>query len=486
MNKRLQAIKSKYGNQASRHLWATQRQQVLDLCLKALEIELFPKQDDILRSTHRVKVIRSARNTAKTYSAALCVYQLLFFSGLFEIPLNVVIAAPKAGASEPLFKALHKFLSKCPLAEMFPNQLTITYDNFDSHSNEAKKLKFINGTQIKTATCDSPQMKDVRGQEADIVIVDEFGLIEYKQEFLSAALYALNRESTLNQLWIIGTVDIAGLGEVFDQLFKKGQDDLNIKSWHLIEEDNPYRDLESATINQSLVGADSYMREAKGEPVPTGGSMFKQEFNANCHVASCAYDSSNPTIIDGIDFGYRNSICLFGQYKDGIVRIIKELHVENNTIEAVIPAMQNIHTAIFQGAQPVSLGCDKAGDHHNDTVSYKVIDRLKQFFPQATFKTAGPLVSKINQVNMIKQLLLANRLVIDPSCHQLIRSFVMAQPDPLTGGWKKEKNIDHALDALAYMLINYGPTASMIKTDQSKEELTLDMLNKLNDQYNNW
>ena len=480
MNPILQQIKEDKQDQYARFLWSTKRQEVLDLCLKALDVKLFSKQDDILRDDHRIKIVRSARNTAKTYSAALFIYQLLFFSGLFEVPLNCIVAAPKAGASEPAFTALHKFLTKQSLAELFPDQLTIDYDNFNSNSSEAKKIKFKNGTQVKTATCDSPAMKDIRGQQADVIIVDEFGLIEYKSDFLAAAGYALNRKTTLNRLWIIGTVDIAGLGEVFDQLFQLGQtDNPAFKSWHLIEEDNPYRDEESSAINQKLVSADAYMREAKGEPVPAGGSMFKQEFDERFHVASCAYEPNNPTIIDGIDFGFRNTLCLFGQYDGQVLRIVYELHVQNNTIEAVIPAMQNIHSAIFNGAQPVKIGCDKAGNNSNDLVPYKVFERLQQVYPQATYTAFPHLTSKIAQVNMIKQLLLAKRLIIDPSCHQLLRSFVMAQPDPLTGGWKKEKNIDHALDALAYLIVNFEPLVQVMFPRKKREPLTKEILERL-------
>lgn len=463
----LASLKSRY---TRKELWTRFQDQIYRDCATRLNIELFPKQAEVVHSRHKTRVIRSARRTSKSFTSAFISYSLLFFSSMFNEPLHIKYAAPRAEDTRNVWEHLYTFLDRAPIDSM-----NITYDNRHNKSTNKKEMKFENGSWIKSATCDAPEMNDIRGDAHDLIIVDEFGQIKYKNSFLEAALYSLKDKDPLNMLMIVGTYDVVGNGEEFDHLFELGQEARDdIKSFTLKGSDNPYSDQEAAMSAKDIVTEEGYLREELGEGVPQFGRMFK-DFNMKTQVKDLQFDPDKELIV-GVDFGFRKPIILFGQFKGITLYVLHEISPKDIRIDLLVQEMKAVLVGKFDNKTPMLIGCDPAGDKVNDVVSYNSFNKLQEAFPMATYTRNPQLVSKANQVILLKALTMKDNIFVDSSCNKLIRAFAMAQPDVTragainSAGWLKEKGHDDPLDALSYALINYGPTSQMIIPEQEKQK----------------
>jgi len=456
------AIGSLRQKHSRKTLWRHFSNDIYKMCALDLGIELFDKQEEIIFAQHKTKVVRAARRTAKSFNSAFIAYGLLKFSSIFGYPLHIKFAGPRAEDTRHIWEHLHNFLDQHPIVG-----LDVTYDNWGNKSTHKKELTFSNGTWIKSASCDSPEMNDIRGDAHDFLVVDEYGQIKYKNAFLEAATYSLKDKQPLNMLMIVGTFDVIGMGADFDRLFNLGQEGRDtIMSWTLKGSDNPHSDIESAQLAKDIVTEEGFLREEMGEGVPQHGRMFG-DFNLKKQIIDLSYDPEEEILV-GIDFGYRKPIVLFGQYIDEKIYVLHEISPKDISIEPLISEIQAVLIGKFNNATPLMIGCDPAGDKVNDVVSYNSFELLKKSFYMATYTRNPQLVSKANQVILLKALTIQDRIFVDKSCEKLIRSFAMATPDVSRAGivnspgWKKEGGADDPLDALAYMLVNYGYTSKLI------------------------
>ena len=463
-------LKERYSKQ---ELWSKFKPDIIrDSCL-ALNIELFPKQNEIISNGSKIKVVRAARRTAKSFNTAFISYCLMKFCSIFDYDFHIKFAGPRAEDCRHIWEHLHKFLDAAPI--LSPK---VEHDNWHSNSTNKKQIIFEGGSWIKSASCDMPEMNDIRGDFHDFLAVDEFGQIKYKNAFLEAAMYSLKDKEPLNQLMVVGTFDVVGMGQEFDHLFKLGQDEerADIQSWTLKGSDNPHSDQDAAKTARDIVTDEGYLREEMGEGVPPHGRLLP-DFNAKTQVTQLTYNIEHPLLI-GVDFGFRKPVVLFLSYYDGHIRAHYELSLKDIRADAMVNEIRAVLLAKFHNKTPLILGCDKAGDKENDVVSLNSFKILKMAFPMAQYTHHSQLVSKANQVILLKALTMQDRIWVDESCEQLIRSLVMASPDTTrTGavnspGWKKEKGIDDPLDALCYALINFGPTSELIIPREPEPQMT--------------
>lgn len=430
--------------------------KLIQFAVDRLEYTVGGKQKDILESDKQLKVVRAARRTGKSFDAALITYALLCYSVAVSKALNILYAGPRAEDTKHIWGHLNKMLTKAPITG-----LEVEFTNYKSQSTNKKKMVFNNGTYIKTATCDDVEMHDIRGDCYDFLSVDEYGNIPHKAAFMDAASQALKDKDRLNMMLIIGTPDL-DMGTEFDTLMERGKDpDAKIKSWHLTEDDCPFLDEESAEVMNSLLDEDGRLREVYGEQVVRGGRLFP-EFKYKEQVVPLSYDSSKPYGL-GIDFGRVKPIVEFIQpMDDGTFNIFHELSPKNILIDDLIKEIKLVVETTCQNNKPIMIGVDKAGKARSDLVSYTVFERLYKEFPQTKCTAHSQLVSKDNQVHLLRKLTMLKNIRIDPSCKALATSFIKATPNKsgqiLKSGWLKAEGIDDPLDALMYFIINYNPS----------------------------
>ena len=426
--------------------------KLIQFAVQRLSYEIIDKQKNILESTKQIKVIRAARRTGKSFNVALITYALLCYSQSTGRAIKILFAVPRSEYTRHMWKHLHDMLDKAPI-----QGLLVKFDNYTSQSTNKKKMVFDNGTKISNATCDDPDMEDIRGDAYDFLAVDEYGSIDHKVEFMAAASQALKDKNRLNLLMIIGTPDL-GMGSEFDELFEIGQEDNpSIQSWRLDESDCPFLDRQSADVMNSLLDADGRMREVWAEPVPKGGKLFP-EFDYKTQVVPQTYNPELPYFI-GVDFGRNKPIVEFIQPDGQDFRIFHEISCKDILVDNLVNEIKLAVAVKCQGNQPTIIGSDKAGKAKSDLVSWTAFSVLKKTFPQATYTTHIQLVSKDNQTQLYRKLTMQNRIWVDPDCKELARAFVKATPNTegrkIKSGWKKREGIDDPLDAFMYGLINH-------------------------------
>ena len=464
-----------------RQLWSMYSSQVIREVCWLLDIELFDKQKVLIHDPQKVKVLRSARRTGKSFTASIFAYSLLYFGFLFDYDMRLVGCGPRTYDVRHLWRYLNAFWQKAPLSQVFAN-CHITYSNSKSETDHDKKWSFSNGTQVVSASGNEIQMNDIRGDANDWVFVDEFGQMRYKEQLLSALMYTLKDKQPLGLAWLVGTHDVVGNGIEFDELYKKGQaGHKNIISYSLKGSENPHTDQDSADVAKDVVSTESWLREEQGESVPMYGRMFGDYFDPRKQIIPLEYQK-NEKYVRGLDFGMRKpywndwqwriingqwSVCVFHEYQGKDIRIkplMKEMEIRED--------------ALMFGCKPDIFGVDPAGNAVNDVIDYTAYQKIKEVYDNAGYTRRPHLVSKANQVSLLKTLFLSRRFYVDPSCEMLIRSIVMATPDMnrqgavLSAGWKKEKGIDDPLDATCMGLIRFAPTSSMIKAPKEKDPLT--------------
>lgn len=465
--------------------------EVVAACAEALNVDLTAytenKQERIVLSFSKCRqlIIKAGRRTGKSFSAAFIIYCLIVLSGMLAdteqdySPIEIVIAASTASSTHHIWENLHSFLKQHPVTEMVGK----TVRNNWTTVHKKKELVFENGTRIRSASCESIKIldDDIRGGAYDLIVVDEYQNIAYKKALDEAMKPALQDADRLNMSMIIGTPDLSG--PRFEQLYKQGQDDdsPHIVSFHLQSADNPHKDDVAVAAIEQDMDPDSYAREIKGEDLPRFGRMFA-DFDPRPGKHVIERPLTDAPIIDGVDFGYRKPVALLMQITETSdvphVHVFYELAPHNILTDTLVEHIEIVHEAICKGRQPVVIGCDKAGEAKSSKAYSTDMDIMRKSFHQARTKTTGKLVDKGCQVKMLQVLTKAGRLTVDPQCIRLIQALTLAQYNTDTAGqidapgWKKEKGHDDPLDALAYALINYGPTAQLITGEPEKETVS--------------
>ena len=441
--------------------------KLMQFAIGRLRYKVVDKQQDILLSTKQVKVIRAARRTGKSFNVALITYALLIYSQSTNRKLNILFAGPRSEDTRHMWDHLHNMFDSAPI-----QGLEIVFDNYNSQSTNKKRMKFENGTVIRNATCDNVEMDDIRGGAYDFLAVDEYGNIDYKEEFMSAASQSLKDQDRLNLMMIIGTPDL-GMGDEFDELFERGQKENEfIKSWHLNEDDCPFIDKVSAGVMNSLLDEDGRLREVEGLQIPPGGKLFP-EFEYKKQVIKTKYNPELSYII-GVDFGRNKPVVEFIQPDGKNFKVFHEIACKDILVEHLVQEIELAVMIICKGNQPLVIGCDKAGKARSDLVSWTSFSVLKRAFPQAVYTGSSQLIKKDNQALLYRKLAIEHRIWIDPTCKKLATAFIKATPNTQgkqrKSGWKKIEGIDDPLDAMMYALINYDP--GLIIAVEIKEKLT--------------
>jgi len=467
-------IKKELGKQK---VWETYKDVLLSHAVTMLDLKLWPKQEAIMTSAAKIIVIMAGRNTAKSFNAALKCYQLLYFGALFDFPIHIKIAVPKAEDSIPIWDHLQSFLKKAPLEELFPEFNVIIRKNEATHKTE---LSASTDSWIRTASLQDKQATDMRGNWLDLAILEEFGQVPYPEEALNAVYGGATRDSriALNRIYICGTPPRVPT-EAFDNLFEKGQIGAKVESFQIEADDNPYKDTESLNLFQSLATSNAYQTEVLGHSTPVVGPLFP-EFNPVIHIVPTNFNADHPLIV-GIDSGFHKPAVIFIQYYHDTLKILKELSLKKIMANQLAKDIKATLTNYFYDIQPLVVGVDKASNSKDSKNPFTEFQIFKKKLPQATFSTNSALISKGNQVTVLRTLLKENKILIDPSCQKLIRAIGQATPDTSrntdaikTAGWRKIKGYDDPLDALCYALINYGPTSDLFykQYQQPSKQLT--------------
>jgi Terminase large subunit, T4likevirus-type, N-terminal len=306
------------------------------------------------------------------------------------------------------------------------------------------EVELINDSLIKLHGPES-----LRGQGLDFVLLDEFA---YMPPRLWSEVVLPMLADRRGRALISSTP--AGFNH-FYELFVEAQTKPDWATFHFRTGEGSFvSDLELQLL-RSTMGPKSYAQEIEARFEPQEGRIY-QEFSREANVRELT-PFRELTILVGLDFNVNPMTAVIGQ------RIGDECHIYNEVV------LRNSHTREMmrelsrQYPQRGLVHPDPTGAARKTSADAGITDH--DIIAQAGWDVYPskpyPVINRINAVNAL--LRNANgraRLLIDPKCKHLIRSLEAQTFKEGTRVPEKSSGLDHAADALGYLVGAVFPTYS--------------------------
>lgn len=400
---------------------------------------LSSKQELVVNSTKRFRVVVAGRRTGKTF---LAMRELARFA---RHPNSVVwyLTNSRQQAKTLVWSKLKKKLKKLNwIAATNESELTIT---------------LVNGSQICLKSAE--QGDNLRGESLSFLCIDEFCDIDLDEIFFEILRPALSDKR--GHALFLGTPKAANqtAKDLFDNALTK-------RDW----ESFTYTTAEGGFVDQDEIEA------AKLDLAP---KVFLQEYCASWenfrgvifsefgehNIGEVRKPTEREPVFIGMDFNVTPGSAVIGrQTRDGI-EIYDEIFIDNSHTQEMIDEIKNRYPT-----NPITVFPDPAGVQRKTSAGGNTDIRLLEMAGFTTrYHRQHPLVrDRINSGNSLffKRPDQTTRFKIDPSCKKTIASLRnwsykegTMVPDK-DGGW------DHPCDALTYMIQFLFPITN---TPASKE-----------------
>src|SRR5262245_35084658 len=235
--------------------------------------------------------------------------------------------------------------------------------------------------------------------------------------------------------------------------------------------DNPYLEAEEITRLESRYPVGSLQRRIRlnGELLPgVVGAVAYGNFSRGVHVRPQPLVSPYRPLRWCIDFNVQPFCSVVCQREPGLLRVHREVVVEEGSIEDLCEAFKRVYPA---HPNDVWIYGDATGGNRTAQTAKSsyvlILEHLRNYPSRVRLKVpeANPLVvDRVNAVNVaLRDELGAAHLVIDPSCVELIADFEQVLSDP-RGGIRKSYNLRDAYskrtgtsDAIGYEIAAEAP-----------------------------
>ncbi len=221
------------------------------------------------------------------------------------------------------------------------------------------------------------------------------------------------------------------------------------KTFHFTSYDNPHIPVEEIDSAKATMTPERFSQEYLAEFHKAEGLVYK-EFRRDFHTYE-KMPSGDYELIGAIDFGYRNPSAVLHIYTNGQMFYVDDEWYKKERTDAQVA--EYAASCNFRSVYP-------------DPENPGGIEELRRrgVNTREVVKSRGSVESGIQ---MIREMLLNNRLKINRKCVSLISEFEMySYEEDLLDRNEKEKPIkayDHALDALRYALSTYQPSGHVQK-----------------------
>jgi hypothetical protein len=260
-----------------------------------IDIELLPKQQQILQDPHRFKVLDCGRRFGKTEYCAI----EHVIKALAGKPDSVQwMIAPTYSTSKIMWRKLKEIIRKCGLSD------------YVSEIKEGELyIRFINGTTIWCKSADNPE--NLVGEGLSHVSLDEFGIMKPDVWYESIRPALLDKGGSAT---FIGTPN--GKNHFYDLFCKE---DPNWVSYKYTSYDNPL--IDSRELEDIVRDMPEFLfrQEIMAEFLDEGGDVFRQYVRMVCELDKPNYEES---VIFGIDLGKLNDFTVIVGYSQNTWRPI--------------------------------------------------------------------------------------------------------------------------------------------------------------------
>ena len=380
-------------------------------------------QKEIGNDTHRFRVVNCGRRFGKTI---LSVYEMIAMASA-RMDANVAYIAPTyQQARDIAWNELRKICRPVIIGKPNESRLEI---------NIANKY----GKQSHIALRGWESVETLRGQAFDFLVLDEIS--QYRnfwvnwQEVLRPTL-----TDRIGQCLFISTPK--GFNHFYD-LYNLQNTDRDYVSFHFTSYDNPHipaSEIEKAKLELT---EDRFAQEYLADFRKTSGLVYK-EFDRNVHLFSGDFKDKMKgqiKVFGGVDFGFTNpaAIMTVRKDKDNNYYVTEEWYKRQHTDAQIADYVMALRWNECYPDPESASGCEEL--------------RRRNINTRDVLKNKD---SVRNGINVVRELLKANRLFIHSSCINLISEFeTYSYPDRKPDHNEEENPIkenDHALDAIRYAL----------------------------------
>ena len=393
------------------------------------EMILHTGQAEILTYPARFKVAVCGRRWGKTQMAKVAVVRAA------RIPRRLIwYVAPTYRMAKDLFWS--------ELMASLPMEWVV-------HANETLMIvRLINGTVIMLKGADKPDT--LRGVGLHYLVIDEAQ--DIKEETWKRVLRP-TLASTGGHALIIGTP------KSFNWLYEVYMMGQNSRLRHTGE----WCSWQMPTITSPFI-PDSEVEQARSD---MDEKSFKQEFEANfetmsgrvyyqfdrhIHVKRCTLNKKLPIWI-GMDFNVDPmSAVVMQPGADGVIRAVREIVLPSSSTEEIAEELERLY---WRHMKKLYIYPDPAGAYRSSGRGESDLDILRdKGFKKIKHKKKHPRVAnRVNSVNrMLKSARGEVRFLIDPSCTHTVESFEQTVYRSGSREIDKGPSIEHATDALGYMM----------------------------------
>lgn len=389
------------------------------------------KQKEVHQSDARYKVLNWGRRTGKSTLA------------IHETFKQAIMKKGRYWIISPTYKQ-----SKNIYWRSLINQLPLE----DIKRNETELIMSLpNGSLIELKGADQPD--SLRGAGIEGVILDEYAFM--KPDVWEEIIRPMLLDS---KGWAIFISTPNGFNH-FYELAEQAKDKNNWEYFHATTYDNPYIDEQELDEERAHTDPDTFAQEYLGEFKKVKGLVYPK-FNRDIHVVKTDHIPTEGTRYSGIDFGFTNPTAMLFVIVDYDNNwfIYDEVYQSGMTTEQGVNAYkQKTASQSFSGTVGDSAAAQEIANWNAMGVYVKPIDKKSDSIQAGIQLIQDRLVVQPNN---------KPRLFVSEVCKNTIWEFETyryeEQKEDKNAPEQPIKENDHAMDALRYLLLEFG------KPEQSK------------------
>ncbi|QVV66762.1 terminase large subunit domain-containing protein [Synechococcus sp. LA31] len=388
-------------------------------------LELKPAAAEILRSTAKVKVMFSGRRFGKTrMMLAAGVEKALTCPG----SVTFYLAPSRKMAKDISWRPLKDSVPQSWIERVLESTLTI---------------EFRNGSRVTLGGLDYAD--SLRGQSADLLLLDEFAYARDLQEMWQAALLPMLATSKGDAIFASTP---AGGGNFSAELWEKAAETPGWERWNYPTVAGGWVDPEWVMERRTEMDPSLWRQEFYGSIESLLGAVYPAFNNAN--VGTCADDGS--ALIMGVDFNRSPYCAALMQVQGNRLCVLEEIVLmEADTREMALEVRARYpNREILCCPDPTGSRKQTSSLGLSDHAILKDVGGFSIRSPRAPWA----VIDKVNACRlMILDAAGQRRLLVDPSCKRVIRSFRNLEFKPGLSVPDPASEHGHMADAVGYACI---------------------------------
>lgn len=384
------------------------------------QIKLHPAQEDIVKDTHRFRVLDCGRRFGKTTVA------------IEEMYGKLLAKQSRVCYIAPTFQQARDIAWVRLILRMKPAIANINESRLEVH------VKNLEGTTSLCILRGWEAIETLRGQQFDFIVIDEVATM---RDFLTGWEQVVSPTLTDTKGEVLFISTPKGFN-AFYTLYNFQEKDSDFKSFKYTSYDNPYIPKEEIDRQEKTLPEDSFSQEYLADFRKRTGLVYP-EFNRDKHVFNPDERKGSPVSkLVGVDFGYTNPTAILYVERDGDDNfwVMWEWYRTQKTNTEVVDYVKTID---YNKVYP-------------DPAEPARIEEMRR---------AGINVQEVSKditkgCDSVRELIKTNRLHVSSDCPNLLAELEMYHyPDKRINTNEPEKPVkedDHGVDALRYILHNVG------------------------------